>query len=362
MKKLLLALSFLVAFGSMAQITLNRSHIVVSGQKIIQAEDTAKFALAASGTNMNWDFSNLQSVNIDSIHWGLPFWYEGYQNFPTANIAYKEYGNDSNVFYMLIDETQIKVIGFYSYTDSSQEVFNFNSKILGFPATYNSNFDETETVKGDPIAIGVDPDSTGPIPFIDSVRINFDRRSISNIDGWGNLKTPLGTFPALKQTILEITSQAADMHTNGNWLSIPNSLLIILNLPIPEPDSSYSVNFWTNTGTVGFPLISYSYDVGEDSADGVSWLMAKPSASSLNYNVNSNVTIYPNPVSSLLKIETNKNTKAQLYDFNGRLLIQTEFANSGELDLSILSEGIYLIKIFDNSNGELIHTKTIIKR
>lgn len=62
----------------------------------------------------------------------------------------------------------------------------------------------------------------------------------------------------------------------------------------------------------------------------------------------STIKIYPNPAQNIVYIEdlsTTETTLVELYDVQGKLIFKKEIAENGNLDLSTLSKGIYLIKI-----------------
>jgi hypothetical protein len=68
------------------------------------------------------------------------------------------------------------------------------------------------------------------------------------------------------------------------------------------------------------------------------------------------ITIYPNPTSSFVTIPF-AFSKATVYDITGKALIESA---SSTLDLSALSQNLYLIKLFDESNN-VIGTAKVIK-
>lgn len=73
------------------------------------------------------------------------------------------------------------------------------------------------------------------------------------------------------------------------------------------------------------------------------------------------ITIYPNPVSSELKIKTeyNNNYAALLTDMNGKFIYTKKFNNYVELDMTDLQSGVYILTI--SNNTEKIKTKIIKK-
>ena len=72
--------------------------------------------------------------------------------------------------------------------------------------------------------------------------------------------------------------------------------------------------------------------------------------------VTDNINIYPNPVRDILKINSNSEVSAVLLmDLSGNIIYQT---HTKQIDISNLSQGIYLIKIF---TPQKVITKKIVK-
>ena len=68
------------------------------------------------------------------------------------------------------------------------------------------------------------------------------------------------------------------------------------------------------------------------------------------------IQIYPNPASEKFNISGPFN-KAIIFNIEGKQLI---ISRSNEIDISLLSEGVYLIKVFDNKNNIIDVKKLII--
>ena len=70
------------------------------------------------------------------------------------------------------------------------------------------------------------------------------------------------------------------------------------------------------------------------------------SVSSFNKNIHQ-VNIYPSPVTELLFIETNSidQSKAELFEVNGKLVLSQIVSGKSTIDVSALNEGIYSIRI-----------------
>lgn len=74
------------------------------------------------------------------------------------------------------------------------------------------------------------------------------------------------------------------------------------------------------------------------------------------------ITIYPNPTSDYINIQTNSTIKeVKIYDLNGRLKSEKTFNSENyNVDIRDLSSGFYLLQVYDEN--ERITTKKILKQ
>ena len=73
-----------------------------------------------------------------------------------------------------------------------------------------------------------------------------------------------------------------------------------------------------------------------------------------------NFKIYPNPLTNYINIYSNNEiSKIEIYDLFGKKLLAKEKENLNRFNLSQLSSGVYLVKIFSR---EIIEVKRIIKK
>jgi hypothetical protein len=81
--------------------------------------------------------------------------------------------------------------------------------------------------------------------------------------------------------------------------------------------------------------------------------------------LNENIKIYPNPTKNKLHIEINDRGKQKIYlvqlsDLMGRLLHSSQVSKEQiEIDMGGYTSGIYLLKIIDDSGGQV--TQKVIK-
>ncbi len=363
-KTILIAATLAMVINLSAQITINRSHLIVSGQILTQATDDNGITILSGGANKTWNLSTLQASSKDTLKFGDPGWFIGHSNFPNANLGLVYSSNDSACTYLSIDNNGLKVVGDYSISNGIENITNISTTIISFPSTFNTTFAGSTTTPLQQIYIGKDLDSTGPYPFIDSIRLKLNQNSTSIIDGWGSLTTPLGTYNVLKQTATDINTIKVDMKTSGFWIGVPANLLNSLGMGNFTADTSYSHQFWTNDASVGFPLVTYSFSPRDTTTSSVDWLQTKPKISKVTSTVAAaTLYAYPNPCHTTFTVSIPVSTTAYLsiFDLNGKLVNTQKVSNGASVDVSSLENGIYTLRFNDSTTGANIQNQKIIK-
>lgn len=82
------------------------------------------------------------------------------------------------------------------------------------------------------------------------------------------------------------------------------------------------------------------------------------SLSTVENTKTSKLSIYPNPASNKFFVQGLNSGNVQVYDLNGRMVINTQYSENG-IDVSTLSKGVYIVKITDKNNS--FSEKLIIK-
>jgi hypothetical protein len=359
MKKILLSFILLFSINIYAQITLEHVHVIATGRQYTEATDNASHKHAGSGASKMWDYSKLKASSKDSIRFGMPFWYKGHTHFPQSNYALISSNDTSVVQFAELTNSAFFSHGYYASSDTSETIYRLKSKLFAFPSTYNSTFNESLIYPGLSIGLGFDPDSTGPIPKIDSMQIStgFDRKA--TMDGWGTLKTPLGSFNSLKQTTLQVARQIVFVKTNGAWINASPAILNLFGITLPAPDSSYSVEFMTNSGGIGVPLMSYSYLPKDTSITDIIWLYAIPRKSSILSVLDETANVYPNPANDMITIQSETAVSFEVYNQFGALILSDKVQKDTPVNIENLSTGVYFIQL-KNINQELVHAQKLL--
>ena len=350
-----------LAFASMsisAQITVTDTDLMSVGDIIYQAYDDApasSISLGNAAPNQIWDFSTLQVQASDTTEFidpvGTPF----ASIHPTANLCIEADGG-----YMYINKSVqgLSLVGF--------DNFPYPQLILPLPLAYGVN-----TIVGPVIIMdsvfanpGFISHSLAPAislnPLynqVDSINIFIESSTEFNVDAYGDVIIPMGTFDALRVKTDDITTSdyfvyCSDVSTgNGNWYPMPASIFA------PEVEITSSYAWWTNDPLIKFALVQIDVDSlgGIDAVD----FMHSPSPTSVTDLSSNNFNIYPIPATNSLTIKAQNNelTYLDLVDVTGKVILKKEFTQSTSLDVSRIAKGMYYLNL-KSVEGKL--TKQII--
>jgi hypothetical protein len=135
-----------------------------------------------------------------------------------------------------------------------------------------------------------------------------------------------------------------------------------------NPQDHFILSSWKNF-SFGFENPSFALTFRIESSDIGDWGMNTPAYFaldnlSIDYNLglkipkNEKLSVYPNPTIDILIIEGGEG-EFKLCDINGKTILENNYKNSIEIDMSGVTEGFYLLKI---ENNGIIQTKKILKK
>jgi hypothetical protein len=333
-----------ICLASRAQITLTLTDMAIPGDEVIMFTDTTagiENTPGLAGPNQIWDYSNLINQVSTTYTFMAPASTPYPGHHPTANIAYTTDGN--LYFYGNNTASIVEGVGLSGsfLTPSDSIPINPPQTILELPATYGDNFTDTYQInfEGDGSAFGV-------------YKFKYVSHGVINdtIDGWGQLITPSGSYNALREKRLDITTDSifvkyfADFEPWSLVMNYTNTALYYNWHTNGEkrPIMEMTTDSLGNTATASYSEIPGSFGVEEETG----W----------------ELNIYPNPTSGSLNIISAINDYSlQVFDLAGKLVIsKNHLSENAQVDLADLHNGVYLIKL-DNGTYQLTK-KVILKK
>lgn len=203
----ILGIFLLVIQTSFSQITVTQNDFANAGDTVRMSIANIDYLLnfGSSGANHTWDFSNLQmkSQRVDSFfkETDAPFSYILYFsnvsiNPNRANIAV--FGPDPAPILPILQLNITNTVNFF-YKNSSHYVQpGFGAEINGFPIPIA--FDNKDVIYNFPLNYGdKDTSQSGySIPLLGVGFYGYQQTRTNEVDGWGMVTTPFGTFDAVR--------------------------------------------------------------------------------------------------------------------------------------------------------------------
>ena len=349
MKKIFTPLFALIAIASSAQITITKADMPV-------ANDTFRISTATiigipdptiTGANYTWDYSTLMPTiqNKDTFFTvsATPFAYQFYFNnsflYPNykANVAHK--GDNVNFFGQV---TLTSVFNYYKSLTTQYTHLGFGANINGIPTSVK--YDSVDVLYHFPLNY-LNTDS-GVFKYLVNIPTigSYGQRTkrVNNVEGWGTVITPFGTFQCLKvRSTLYVTdtiyytnfSQGFKFsHTDYEYKWLVNGKKIPV-LQINKAGSAITSVTYLDSLRSGVPQVG----IIENSVNEISFIA------------------YPNPVSDQLNInyslEKPASVKIELLNVVGQSIStfvdqkQTEGNYSYRFDTNAINgKGFYFLK------------------
>jgi len=327
-----------VSVNMFAQITVTDTDVLNIGDVFYEATDTVSIGInpGNSGANQTWDFSALQNNIQDAIIVLNPNNTPHGIAHPDADVSIFM---DSSYFYISKDNNELSLIG----VDSLSVYVPF----IPLPLTYGLQYSKSYVTFDSLVAI---PPSLCQLYLgvpCDSIYLMQKADVIWDVDAFGDVVLPSGTYASLRLKKFELTSDSAYYHLNGVWLADSSNSSL--------GDASLEYTWWTNNPSMHFRIVEMDYT--NNFSDEVVFI-AQNQTTSVN-DLSSSILVYPNPTFSeiMVKAQNNELTYLDLVDVTGKVILKKEFTQSTSLDVSHIAKGMYYLNL-KSIEGKL--TKQII--
>lgn len=346
-------------FGGMiflASTSFSQIHLILSD--FAMANDTVRMSTATpttvdfttTGANQTWDFSTLSPLGQELIHFPDMSSAGPLAGFEFGPFSPPQYRAD---YYLPATDLPIGTIGSLLPTIQIEDVFRYfnidGSAITTVGLSISTSMgnipkksDTIETFYPIPLDFGDSYHSRGYTkmdfnPFYDAIYLQHRDRN-TTVDGYGTVITPFGTFQALRihHTINEVDSFYVNFSGFSQWI------------PIPVP-TSHEYEWWAKDQKLPVMKIVTSALAGNETVTKITYrdkFRYDLVASIDENNIQTKFSVYPNPASDVLTIETAKNIKTVLvYDQSGKIVLNKSIqpSKTTTLDISQLSKGTYFI-------------------
>lgn len=347
MKIFLLSTLVTSALSASAQITVNSSDLMSIGLTVEQVYDTTTVVtIGSNGANQIWDYSNLAQDRLDLITFVDPVTLPGNTNFTSSNMGSANSSGPDVSLFLTKNSSELHLDGAYININPFYAI-PINETLLTFPSTMGTNFNTSIVKEVTNYPVMVDPDLSGPADFIYELKVISSVDLTSQVDGWGDLTTPLGTFASLRQTVYQQSHDTTYVRTQATpyWHVISTINAAALGVWTTGTSEKRTARWWTNNPSSQFVLLEMNYQAS-GVVDEVFWQKSNLSVG-LEAMAIQNVSVYPNPATSHITIETDSNVESvSIINLAGNV-VQLEATNSFSVDG--LSSGVYIIHVRTNT-------------
>lgn len=361
MKNILLLSMICFSFLGFSQITIGSTNVPQTNDTLIVSDavidNTMDFI--STGANYTWDFSNLQ-YNGQTLNEYQPVTSAGLfiqfvfgssvpQNY-RASYYVATNGLPLNNLPAQLPITISDISQFYKLRTDSLTMVGLKLSVNGQEVPAKS--DTIETKYKFPLDYGNTHFSRGYTkldlnPIYDGIWIQHRTRQ-TEVDGWGQITTPLGSFNALRihHTITESDSFYVSISGFAFWLPIPvpeSHEYEWRALEEKEPILLVNTNVIQGNETVTSVQYKNNYTVGIKEEEQIS------------------VSIYPNPVQDWMIVQSLTNfDEYSIFSTDGKLILEGKLANGAQqmIDITSLKSGSYMIQL--NSNAG-VSVKNFVK-
>lgn len=343
----LLLLAILVSFSASSQITITDADMPSAGDVFFldNAVPDLTIDLSQTGTNQQWDFSNLSLLTstgdtfIAADDLPLTYWLF----FLSSNLAEKSALSFSSDLITLED-----IYTVYKKSSSQYQIDGYAGTFSGIPlpVVYGSK----DVVYRFPLNYGnmdsADADVTFSIPGL--VYFSQERHRVNEVDGWGTVITPVGTYDALrvKSTITDVDSFYVDTLGGGYQLTVKSYeykwLATDKGIPVVQINA---------TDVAGIPVISQILYQDTALQSGIK----EPNGTSA-------LQITPNPAMEVITVKINSDLPSHyiIYNSAGAVVAAGVERRSMQLDVSKWPSGIYRAVVLNS--GRLLSSSFVIAR
>jgi hypothetical protein len=291
-----------------------------------------------AGANKNWDFSALDSVGASSMDFENVTSGIGYAKFPGASFVVNETTPDTFSDFYLKTNAGFFLMGENGLINGDTITLHLPQMLLSFPVSYLSGFSNS---------------AVDTILFEGS-RLIMNVSQILTIDGWGTVKMPKGTFPALRQNMKETLRETIQSDIGGgNWAEISTDTIV-----------SNVYQWWTNDPNVKWPLVEIEYDSMNDTIESISYINVSPQPTGIESLASGKITVSPNPAMDFVDFALDEDGVYQVVisSITGRKYsVQAFTGKRYRLNISALPPGLYLYQLINKVSGKTIPGKFVKK-
>ena len=349
MKKIALFALICAAYSTTAQITVTDSDFPNGGDTaMVSISSDFELDFGSTGTDYLWNFEALTfteqridtffDVDDASIIYQLVFnngwldpdyeaeYYTPYLNFAIPSSDLFELPITNPVNFTKVESDKIEIVGVGMEIGGIEvpvknEVIDVEYEL---PLNYEDSW-----VSNSFFEIDLNP-------AFDGILRRYQERT-TEVDGWGVVKTPFGSFDALRTvSYIDFTDSLRIAIGGGDptWVELPTPSQVV-----------YS--WWTNDQKIPVLQVVASDFFGTETVNSVEYKDRDRSDLSIENNAAVELVVYPNPSNGEVVIKANSIQQISIFDMAGKQVAVENNLNTNQFDIDLgeLQAGLYLLHV-----------------
>lgn len=373
-KAMTTAFGILLVYALNAQITIDNSTFPAAGDTLYNSLDMdgSDLDLKSPGADVQWDFSSLTADSELNVIFKVASEGQSAADFPEADLV-GIIPSAENERYVKVSASEVAEIGFAGLDPILRQlrlstVYKSDYVIQVAPlnfmdmATYTSDLESKFIFDSLPQEIKDQLGAFRP----DSFRVDIAVERTDEVDAWGSLKTPSGTFDVLRNKSIETrTTKVFAYTTIFGWADVTAQIKTILtDASVLDPIVSTVYTFLSNKHKE--PIAAVTLDTNDVPAQ--VQFMGKTTVSTRDDQYQyASVKLSPNPTYGRTKMYFSGlkqgDYRLVVHDILGNELWSNDLTLSEngmvKEDFSFLKKGTYLYSLID-SKGVNVTTKRLI--
>ncbi len=297
-------------------------------------------------TNYFWDFSDLSAtsqrvdryVGVATTPIGYQLFFNNGITYPAHFSSYAVAGQDFSLGTVAVE----KVFNFYKNSSAEYSHTGFGAEIQGLPASVRNV--PVDRLYAFPLNyLNTDSGYTEygiTVPGLGYYGQSYYR--IDTVDGWGTVKTPFGTYTALRVKSTVTRTDTTYITTLGNGFSVAR-----------QPEVEYK---WLAKG-MGIPVMTIIDRQGAYEIAYLDSVRAVPQVA-IEEQVNpiQEFKVYPNPAKDMVmaqfKLSNRVPISIRMYDILGKTILDRNLNSEHglnihrlSLDREVLKSGVYIMEL-----------------
>jgi len=361
MKHILLSFSFIATFSVFGQITISQNDFPgADDTAMISISDELVLDIATTGADAIWDFStvHIASQRIDTFY-DVSSSSFGYQLVFNNIIFEPDYASDYYFNLVGFDLAGVgggitieSPVGFVKTTSAEVQNVGMGLVMNGFEIPMAADTIDTEYLLPMNYTDSWNSNSYMYVdlnPAFNGIFVRHQYRS-SEVDGWGAITTPFGTFDVLRVRSFSTFDDSAyvDLGFGGTWLELPT------------PDQ-VEYTWWSENNKVPIMRITTQDIAGTETVSRVEFKDMERNLAGIETNPDFQARMYPNPANGSVNFNFEEGVdQIMIYSITGELVYQNTITSSAlSLDVSEWTTGVYMVKLIGDET--VSSTKLIVE-